>query len=309
MVLNKIGLTGATGMLGRHLQVALRRAGAQVIAATRKGALDSGVPGWDLTEWQTLTELDTLFSDVQAVVHAGAMVPASGPIDEGQIYNANCRACVNLGQWALSRGVPVVHISSSTVYADTTSADITEDAPLGWSGLGGAYGFSKLLAEDAFRHLAEQGLKVAVVRPSSLYGCGLPGTKMMSHFLATAREGRAIELISPVDDKVDFIHALDVARAIVAILAANAWATFNIASGCTVSIKGLAEACIAVAGRGSIVIAEDKVQARDPMTRFALNTDFARSRLGWHPSLELRQGLQLMLKQCVEINEQGLDQN
>lgn len=296
MVLNRIGLTGATGMLGRHARAALEKAGAQVLAVNRASG---EATGWDLADWRSLKELDCLFAGVQAVVHAGAMVQTNGPIDEGRMFDTNVRACVNLGQWALSREVPLVHISSSTVYADTTAADLNEDAPLAWGGLGGFYGLSKLLAEDAFKRLAQQGLKLAMVRPSSLYGFGLPATKMASSFLATARDGGVIELKPPVHDRVDFIHAVDVALAIVAILEMEAWDTFNIASGHAVSIKELAEACVAVTGRGSVSINADSAPPRDPVTRFALNTDRARNRLGWQPSLDIGQGLRMTLQERV----------
>jgi len=308
MVLNKIGLTGATGMLGRHVQEALERSGAQVIAVNRASASGSEGVGWDLEDWKSLTELDELFSDVQAVVHAGAMVQTNGLVDEGRMFNTNVRACVNLGQWAISRRVPIVHISSSTVYADTTSNKLREDAPTGWCGLGGGYGFSKLLAEDVFKLLGQQGLKLAVVRPSSLYGFGLPATKMVSCFLATAREGRAIELEPPVHDRVNFIHAADLAIAILAILKAEVWNIFNIASGSVVSIQELAEACVSVTGRGSILIKEGNSQERDPISRFALNTDRAKTLLGWEPQFDIKQGLSMMLKGYISIDGGGSQQ-
>lgn len=307
MVLNKIGLTGATGMLGRHLKATLEKSGAKVVAVNRAGSSGSEVGCWDLADWRSFPELDALFANVQAVIHAGAMVQTNGPIDEGRMFNTNVRSCVNLGQWALSRGIPIVHISSPTVYLDTTANAIDEDAPLGWSGLGGFYGFSKLLAEDVFKRLGQQGLKIAIVRPSSLYGFGLPAAKMTSSFLATARDGGAIELTPPVHDKVDFIHAADVALAILAILKSERWSTFNIASGCAVSIKELAEACVSVTGLGSVVTKEDQDKARESITRFALNTDKAKNHLGWKPMLNIKQGLRMTLQEriCAADNESG----
>ena len=306
MVLNKVGLTGATGMLGRHVRSTLEKAGVKVIAVTRASALGGEECGWDLADWKSLAELDALFEDVQAIVHAGAMVQTSGPVDEGRMFNTNVQVCVNLGRWALMRGVPIVHISSATVYADVTSNALNEDAPLRWSGLGGFYGLSKLLAEDVFRSLSQQGLRLAIVRPSSLYGFGLPSSKMVSCFLAAANEGRTIELTPPVQDRIDFIHAADVALAILSILKLEAWDTFNIASDRTLSIKELAQTCVSITGRGSVMTGEDRSHARDPVTKFALNTTRARNHLGWQSLIDIEQGLKMMLQECVNPDACGL---
>jgi len=306
MVLNRVGLTGATGMLGRHIRAALENEGVQVIAVARGRASSSEAGTWDLAKWQSPEQLDALFPDVRAVVHAGAMVQTSGPIDQGLMFDTNVRACVNLGEWAISRKVAVVHISSPTVYTDITSTRLDEEAPTGWSGLGGFYGLTKLLAEDALGRLRQQGLKLAMVRPSSLYGLGLPASKMVSRFLVSAREGATIELTPPVHDRIDFVHAADVALAILAILRAEAWETFNIASGRTVSIRELAEACVSAAGRGSILVHEAATRQRDPITRYALNAGRAKGLLGWQPQVDLERGLSMMLGECVYQGGSGL---
>jgi UDP-glucose 4-epimerase len=302
MVLNKIGLTGSTGMLGRHVWAALDKARAQVVAVSRAGLLDKNISRWDLGIWLSLTELDDLFKGVQAIVHVGAMVPRTpGQIDEGRMFDANVRACLNLGLWAISRNVPIVHVSGGIVYAATDPVGLTEGAALGWCGQGGFYGLSKLLAEDVFKRLERQGLNLAIVRPTSIYGVGLPADKMISRFLAKAREGGTIELDPPVEDRVDFIHAADVALAITAVLKAEAWDTFNIASKCAVSIRELADACISVMGRGRILINEDSAPMRDPIIRFALNSDWAKSRLGWQPRFDIEQGLGMMLQESYML--------
>jgi nucleoside-diphosphate-sugar epimerase len=302
MVLKKIGLTGATGMLGRHLRAALEAIGVEVIAVSRVGAAGGKVCSWDLADWRSSAELDSLFPDIQAVVHAGAIVQTSGTVDEERMFNANVRACVNLGGWAISRNVPVVHISSSTVYANTTSDLLNEEAMTGWSGVGGFYAFSKLLAQDVFERLKQQGLKLAVVRPSSLYGFGLPDEKMVSKFLRIAKEGGTIELTPPVHDKIDFIHTADVALAIVAILKNDAWETFNIASGAPVSIEQLARACISIAGRGQIKINEGNfvTQPRGPIVRFALDINRAKNVLNWKPEVSMEEGLMRMHQKCLD---------
>jgi UDP-glucose 4-epimerase len=305
MVLNRIGLTGATGMLGRHLHTALAQAGAQVVAFSRQGDPSSTISDWDLENWKTLDELDGIFSGVQAIVHAGAMVPRqSMPVDEARMFDANVRACLNLGLWAIARNVPVVHVSGAIVYAEHVGLGQTANAPLGWSGFGGFYGLSKLLAEDAFHRLRPQGLKLAVIRASSIYGYGLSADKMLSRFLATAGADHTIELAQPVQDRIDLVHAADVSRAIVAILAADAWDVFNVGSGRPVSIRELAEACVSAVGCGRVKITESDPLGHVPVTRFELNCSRASDRLGWRPTVDLACGLKMMVEERISLDRQ-----
>jgi UDP-glucose 4-epimerase len=225
------------------------------------------------------------------VVHAGALVPRAGQAaSDAQMYDANVRACVNLGQWALKRGVALVFVSGAIVYADPNAVDADESAPLGWSGLGGSYGLSKLLAEDALLRLRQSGLKLAVVRPSSIYGSGLQADKMISRFIAAAGSGETITLTPPVDDRVDLVHAADVAAAVSAILQKQDWDTFNVASGVAPSIAELAQASVRMSGCGAVRV-HGEVQTRPPVTRFLLDTGKARARLGWQPRVGLAEGL------------------
>ena len=53
MVLNKIGITGATGMLGRHIRATLEEAGSQVVAVSREKDTIQKVAGWNLKDWQS----------------------------------------------------------------------------------------------------------------------------------------------------------------------------------------------------------------------------------------------------------------
>lgn len=298
MVLNKVGLTGSSGMLGRHLRVALQAAGAEVAAVSRSGADDSAA--WDLSEWLSMEMLDELFAGVQAVVHAGAFVQPSGEVDESRMFDANVRACLNLGHWAMSRNIPLLHISGAIVYADPCAPMQKESAPLGWSGLGGFYGFSKLLAEDVLMRLRQQGLKLCVLRPTSIYGHGIGADKMVPRFLATAARNEAIELNQPVENRVDIVHAADVSGATVAALKKECWETLNISSGKPVSIIELAESCIAVAGKGRIEIKGEAPTNYKASVTYSLDISRAGERIDWKPHIVVRKGLaMLMHEQCL----------
>lgn len=294
MVLNRIGLTGASGMLGRHLRAAFNAAGAEVTAISRSGI--DGSAAWDLGEWLSVDSLDALFSDVQAIVHAGAFVQPSGEVDEARMFNANVRACLNLGLWARRRDIPLLYISGAIVYADPLAYLQSESAPLGCSGLGGFYGFSKLLAEDLLLRLRQQGLKLCVLRPTSIYGLGIGADKMVSRFLTAAVRGEVIELNQPVDDRVDLVHAADVSDATVAALKRECWETLNISSCTPTSILELAEACLDVTGSGRLEIKGARPAHYTPSVTYSLDIRYASERIQWQPRIDVRKGLSMMLR-------------
>jgi len=300
MVLNKIGLTGAAGMLGHHLRTALEERGIQVVALSRKSEPVKKIIGWNLKDWQSLEYLDSIFEGVQAVVHAGAMLPDKSKLSsEDLMFNINVRSCINLGLWAIKRQVPIVFVSSSCVYRYPEKINLEESAELGWNELGGFYGFSKLQAEDALMRLCSNGLRLAIIRPSAIYGLGLPENKLVSSFLHMARAGKIISLTQPVNDRINFVHATDVSLAILAILKMGAWDIFNIASDYLLSVKGLAEACVSVVGNGDVSVDKEHPLERAPINRFGLNTERAKSCLGWQPSISIKQGLEMILKEDV----------
>ena len=210
----------------------------------------------------------------------------------------NVLACANLAEWSPARLIPLVFISSSSVYANPDAGHLCEDDLLGRNDLGGFYGMTKLLAEDILVRFRIQGLQLAVVRPSAIYGCGGPLIKMPYKFLNAAAQGEAIDLTPPIDDKIDFVHAADLSNAVVRILERSCWTTLNIASGAPVSIRELATICGDLAGQRGIALPAES-DSRPPLQRFFLNTDLAQQRLDWQPQIDIRQGLSMVLAGCL----------
>lgn len=283
-------------MLGRHLAAALNACGFETIPI----GLENNARPWNLTEWKADAELDEIFAAADAVVHAGAAVPStSARFSDAELFDANVRAVFNVGGWARRRAVPLVHISGAIVYAQVEEQGIRETSPLGWNGIGGTYGVTKLFAEHVLAEEKSAGLKLAVVRPSSIYGYGLAADKMLCSFLSRAKEGSVVEIAEPVNDCVDLIHAADVAGAVVRILEQGAWGTFNVASGRCASVKELADQCVAVAGKGSVRVTGASDPQRKSQRRFDLNSDAAKQLLNWSPRTDLATGLRSMLEQRV----------
>lgn len=293
MVLGKVGLTGASGMLGRHLHSALQASGAQVKAISRSDTNRNDF--WDLRKWLNDAELDQLFGDSQAIIHAGAIMPSSVEVPQDEMFDANVRSCLNLGLWALSRNIPILYISGAIVYKNPYLLLQKESDPLGCSGLGGFYGFTKLLAEDIFSRLRQQGLKLCIIRPTSIYGYGLSQEKLVQRFLLTSLRNRVIELSQPISSCVDLVHASDVSQAAVCCLMNECWETFNVSSGHPTSIIELAESCVKLIGSGFIRIMGESSVNQSPTVMYSLDISHVRNRVGWKPLVSLHSGLALTL--------------
>jgi len=288
----KVALTGSSGMIGRHMKALLKQNDVECLCVDRKQ--------WNLEAWKTYEELDSIFEEAEAIFHFGATLPLSSKesfVNNKQIqkvFDANVRSCLNLADWAQKRDVPIVFLSGSTVYEDPHAFCIKESACQVKNGFGGFYGYSKLLAEKVFDHFIEEGLKMVVLRPSSVYGTGLAADKLISSYLSLASQNKVIEVDMP-DNQINLVHAYDVSKAALLALKQKAWGTYNIAAANTSSIQELAELVVDICGSGKIVI---KKQKNKPyFIRFDLDTSKAKKAFLFEPSVNLKKGLDLMYTQ------------
>jgi|TARA_B100002003_G_scaffold162174_1_gene150540 UDP-glucose 4-epimerase len=295
VVLKNVGLTGASGMVGRHVLEILKSK--NIFCASTSRRLSDSIQKdhkwsiWDLTGWKSPEEMDILFPKAEAILHVGAIVPhASVNASEKDFFDANVRSCLCLGQWALERKIHLVFLSGSTVYAEPEKKGIVESDKKTCGGLSGFYGFTKLLAEKTLKFLEAEGLNLTILRPSSIYGYGLPAGKMISTFLHKASEGQCIELTPPVDDKINLIHAYDVAQALLLVLEKKAYGVFNIAGTFSSSVFEIAQTCVDVVSKGEVKVLHGET-SRSPAVRFDLCCDAARDAFAFSPKMNLSQGI------------------
>lgn len=285
--IKKVGFTGSSGMVGRHLNARLEADSIDYVALNREQ--------WDLSEWKPESELDDMLGGVDAIIHLGAAVPSACKTKTIQdLFDSNVRCCVEIAQWALSRKVPVAYLSSATVYKSPHSLDICESDETTTDNFGGFYGFTKYLAEQVFRHFNHSGLQSVILRPTSIYGLGMSFDQLVARFLNKAENNEVLTVQPPSTNSVNFIHASDVADAILRSLKQEAWGTYNIA-GEQCSIEQLAKHCIRIVGDGQlelIVDGNDTLQA--PFTRFDLNYEKAQRDFNYAPNISLETGLRLM---------------
>lgn len=242
----------------------------------------------------TADELDDWWGTPDAVFHIGAVMPAGRGDAPADHFMANVTATEAIGQWALRRGIPVGYLSGAIVYADPHATGIDESAPVGESGFGGAYGRSKHEAELALSNLVGEGLALTVLRATSIYGPRQARDKFVPGLLTRAMAGETIELVPPVTDRIDLIHADDVATALVTAVERGAVGTFNIGCG-PVTVREVAETCVRVAAAGELRIL-DSDHPRAPITRFDVVTTAARRAFGFEPQMSLEQGVRVVWK-------------
>jgi nucleoside-diphosphate-sugar epimerase len=198
-----------------------------------------------------------------------------------------------LAHWATKKGIPLVFLSGATVYDNPEQENIKELDKKTAGGFGGFYGYSKLLAEETLQYFVKDGLKLCILRPSSIFGYGLPDNKMITKFLLTAAQNETIELEEPTEDKINVIHSYDVANAMLQAVLTKSWGVFNIADKTSYSILDIAKTCVKVVGKGRVKVLKAE-KTKMPISRFALNSDLAIKAFGFTQTLDLQSGIQKM---------------
>jgi len=286
----KIGLTGASGMLGRHVLEDLAGRGVLCRATSRSAppylpSIVEWTP-FDLTRIDPAGDVfDRLLGDVKAVIHAAAALPGQGVTDDA-IIRVNVQATRALGDWARRRGTQIVLVSGATVYAEPDRPGLLEsDAKVSGPALGGLYGLSKYLAELVLKHEESLGLRLTVLRPTSIYGVGLPNSKLVHSMWMKAVAGEDLEIDEPVDDSFNLVHASDVALMAIRASTEGITGTFNIA-GDNVSLMELAQLCSNLANGNRVRVSKGKL-GRPAIRRFDLDDRLARSKLGYDRRVNL----------------------
>ncbi len=159
-----IAVTGATGLLGRHLIQALADEKLEAIGIYRQR--NGNIPD----HWRQADMLDPValldsLKDVDTVIHAAAMV-SFNPRARKKMIETNVRGTAHVVNACLKAGVKnLIHISSVAALGRKSGTISSEETP--WTGAEITdYAESKYLAElEAYRGV-EEGLSVSIVNPS-----------------------------------------------------------------------------------------------------------------------------------------------
>ena len=297
-------LTGASGMLGRYALDQISKVAKRVICLSRTRPVNLPANAvwyaFDLINRYSLDDIDVFSEDdADEFWHVGALLPGANITDD-VMFDANVRSVQWLAQYALKKRLAFRFVSGSTVYANPYAMDIREDDDLSPNGFGGFYGSSKFFAEKILEYYAQQGLRVTILRPSSIYGSGISANKLIARYLTQAMNDQEIIITPPLDQSFNLIFAEDVAVALALASERDITGTFNIA-GFNYAIRDIAETCIKVAAAGKLVVdnVETDAQPKPVTSLFDLDDSKIRRALGYDHRTTLHDGLMSMARETA----------
>lgn len=150
-------------------------------------------------------------------------------------------------------------------------------------------------AKDSLRQLAFSaaqtlGFQLAWGRVFWLYGPGEAPKRLVSDIAAGLVANCPVPCTYGVQER-DFLHVRDVARAFVAGLESDWCGAFNIGSGVATAIRDIAGILGEVSGKRDLIQLGARPTPANEVPRLVADTGILRERLGFSPTVNLRDGL------------------
>lgn len=213
----KILITGGAGFLGLHLASSSSKKNHKLtlldIHRFEKSeyAKDFRIKICDV---RNKRKLDSLIRDQDIVIHAAAALPLW---KEKDIYTTNTNGTRNILELAKKHKVKrVIYISSTAVYGIPKKHPILEsDARVGV----GAYGKTKILAENLCFQSIKEGLNVTIIRPKTFVGTGRLG--VFEILFDWIHDGKKIPVLGNGNNKYQLLDVDDLVKAIYAFCLKN----------------------------------------------------------------------------------------
>ena len=286
MVLNNcIGVTGASGLLGRHVIAFFLKKNFKVIATSRKRpALYHKNLIWrklDLNEKINFNIVNKIYSNAFCLIHIGACVPYSGKkIIYKYVKSTNIDSSLVLAKWS----------NYDKFKKNSESSKLLKFSE-------NIYINSKIVSEKKIFNLKKKGLKLTVLRISSLYGWGLNSKKLISKIIQKAKKEKSIFIFNLNQTIVNLIHAKDVAEGIYTIANRLKYGIYNLGSNKCTNLFQLAKIIVKLLkSKSKIVLKEDK-KFKKALNPLNVNIMKAKKNLKWKPKLSLEEGIKLTVKE------------
>jgi nucleoside-diphosphate-sugar epimerase len=327
----RIALIGGAGFIGHNLALSLAAQGAEVaivdglqvnnlvtfasgngkvknrdlyhriinnrLDKLREAEIDIHVQ--DAREYHALSRILTQINP-QVIVHLAAVAHAgTSNKDPYSTFDHSLRTLENALDWSRGTLEQFIFFSSSMVYGNFLTEEVSEDHPLNPMGI---YGALKVAGEKmviAYQQVFD--LPYTIIRPSALYGPGCVSRRVGQIFIESALSGAKLRVDGDGDEKLDFTFIEDLVEGVCLAIqdpeARNQ--IFNMTYGASRRIQDMVEIV-----REHFPHVEVERVARDKLMPFrgTLSVDKARRLLGYDPKNPLEIGLPKYINWYQSLN-------
>lgn len=295
-------ITGVAGFIGRYVARHFSRQGWQVIGTDN--SQPENAPLADLSKYQRLQLPNPEFDNLLQTYKPGALIHCAGRAsvalsvsEPAPDFYSNTVLTFNILD-TLRLNAPTckfIFLSSAAVYGNPSKLPIAETHPtLPIS----PYGFHKLQSEQLCLEFAKiYSQPTASVRIFSAYGAGLR-RQVMWDICQKAISQKSLILQGTGAESRDFVHAVDIARAIEIIcdLAPMQGEVYNLGSGQEVTISELSSMLVNVMGLNNIPQFNAITAVGNPLNWQA---DISKLKsIGFTPTVKLEQGISTFANWC-----------
>ena len=247
--------------------------------------------------------LDTLFPDVDAVVHFAAESHVDRSVRDASIFvETNVLGTQQLLDAALRNDLKrFVHVSTDEVYGSIAEGSWAEDRPLEPnSPYSASKAGSDLLARSYHR---THGLNVSITRCSNNYGPYHFPEKVIPLFVTNLIDDLHVPLYGEGNNIRDWLHVDDHTRGIAMVLVGGRpGEIYNIGGGTELTNKQLTEMLLEATGKDWSYV--DRVQDRlGHDLRYSVDISKIRDELGYEPQVPFSEGLADVVRWYQENRE------
>lgn len=269
MVMERVLVTGAKGMLGGDLTEVLNR---------RYEVYGRDIDDFDITrERETMDAISGIRPDI--VVHAAAYTDVDGCESHVELaHSINGEGTKNVASACKRLGSRMVYMSTDYVFDGTKSGAYSEEdstCPIN------TYGRSKLEGERWVRTMVGQ---FVIVRTAWLFGRG--GNNFVKTIVRLAREKRPL---SVVNDQVGSpTYTIDLSKAISALMEKRCTGIYHITNGETCSWYEYAREILAMSGLSDIPVHPISSDQLNRAAKRPHNSVFARGKFEGETGYRMR---------------------
>ena len=296
----RVAMTGGGGFIGSHLLARLVGLGIDVtlvgpeIGRSRytaslvtAGAVRFAQCDARFVEGEALRRT---FEETDVLIMLGCMTPTSSSAVERLLdeIDVNLTPVARLLRVALAEGRHVIFASSDSVYGAPLRNPVREsDATIPRT----PFAVAKLACEQAVRiSCSALGATASILRYAAVYGPGETAARPVPDFIRAALAGHP-PLVDDGLEERDYIHVADAVEATVAALRRRADGVYNVGTGIGTTTIELASLVVWLTGAKTAPARSSARESANDRTSLVLDTERARSDLGFTPRHSLPEGL------------------